>query len=492
MLSTPSPARRLRHYLSRANASDSLQSSLSMQILITTLAEYQTEFWRPFGLALRRAGHEPSFLSFDDRSTEMLKSSGLRTFSATGRPADLDVSDATLSATLARFGIDNLNYWFGHERFAFGLTDGTELRRKLVWSLQTADRALDELLRTGPVTMVQELGGFLSVIGSYFAARRHGVDNWFVEPSFFRGRLFFLLNSFAAIDVPDRFEGPVPPEVTRYLDDTVRQGAIVVPVKDRHQYTTAWKKIVNVRNAKRLLQKLVDKHIHGKTQEFGYIGGHVRTHARMLFSSLRLKRQYTPLESCGPMVYYPLHVPGDMALTLRTPHLLDQLALIDYLCRSVPHTHRIVIKEHPAMVGAIDARRVVDLLQRHDNLRLLPPATNNYAVLRRADAVVSINSKSGAEAALLGKPVLVLGDAFYRRSSLVTQVNRIQDLPAAISSALLPSEPVPAEQVLRYFAGVWQNCLPGELYVASDANVETFTRSLLEGLGRGATKGNHS
>jgi hypothetical protein len=273
-----------------------------MQILITTLAEYQTVFWRPVGLALRRTGHDPSFLSFDDRSTEMLQDAGLRTFSATGRPADLDVSEATLSATLPRFGIDNLNYWFGHERFAFGLTDSTELRRKLTWSLQAADHALDVLQRTGPVTMVQELGGFLSVIGSYFAARRRGVDNWFVEPSFFRGRLFFLRNSFAALDVPDRFVGTVPPDVSKYLEDTVRQGEIVVPMKDQHQYTTAWKKIVNLRNAKRLFRKLVDKHVHGKTQEFSYIGGHVKTHARMLFSSLRLKRHYTPLESCGPMV----------------------------------------------------------------------------------------------------------------------------------------------------------------------------------------------
>jgi capsule polysaccharide export protein KpsC/LpsZ len=172
-----------------------------------------------------------------------------------------------------------------------------------------------------------------------------------------------------------------------------------------------------------------------------------------------------------------------MALTLRTPHLLDQLALVDYLCRSVPHTHVVVVKEHPAMVGAIDAQRVVELLKRHDNLRLLPPSTNNYAVLRAAATVVSINSKSGAEAALLGKPVIVLGDAFYRDSALVQRIDRLQDLPWAVSTSLARGV-VPARQeaIEAYFADVWQQCVPGELYVPETENVRAFTQGLLQAI----------
>lgn len=135
------------------------------------------------------------------------------------------------------------------------------------------------------------------------------------------------------------------------------------------------------------------------------------------------------------------------------------------------------------MVGAIDAQRVIELLKRHDNLRLLPPSTNNYAVLRAAGAVVSINSKSGAEAALLGKPVIVLGDAFYRDSTLVQRIDRLQDLPSAVSTGLTRgATPVRQNDIEAYFADVWQQCVSGELYVPEAENVRAFTQGLLQAI----------
>lgn len=448
------------------------------RFLITTLAEYQTVFWVEVGVQLQTLGHTVAFLSFDDRSSEMLISRGLKVYSATNVSPPPDVE---LEATFERFGVTQVNHWLSHERFAFGIADSLTLRRKLAASLLAADAACRNWRAEGRVVMVQELGGFLSVVGSYFAARHNEIDNWFIEPSFFRGRMFFLRNDFAALQVPDDHKGPTPESVCLYLDETLRKGVIVIPQKDRHQYTTAWKKIVNLRNARRLLAKLVDKYINGKRQEFGHIGSHVTTHARMIWSSFRLRNHYTLLEKVDCFVYYPLHVPGDMALTLRSPHLLDQLALIDLLCRSVPASRRVAVKEHPAMVGAVDAVRLRGLLRRYDNLLLLPPATNNYEVLRKADGVVTINSKSGAEATLLGKPVLVLGDAFYCPSPLVKRLDCIQDLPRALNNLLIqPQTGVDREAIDRYFAAVWRRTLPGELYVAAPDNVRRFTNSLVE------------
>ena len=450
---------------------------LMRRFLITTLAEYQTAFWVEVGVCLTALGHEVTFISFDDRSTEMLLARGLRVQSAT---STLQLSDDEIDRVFANFGIDQLNHWLSHERFAFDTGDSVALRRKLVTALLASDKACKEVLARGPAVMIQELGGFLSVVGAFHAARANGMDNWFIEPSFFRSRLFFLRNSFMAPRVPDDYVGPMPEELRLYLEDTMRSGAIVVPQKDRHQYTTAWKKIVNLRNARRLVEKLMDKHLRGMRQEFGHIGSHVRTHARMLWNSRRLSGSYTPLEAIDRFVYYPLHVPGDMALTLRTPHLLDQLSLVDQICRGVPATHRVAIKEHPAMVGAVDAKRLLALCRRYDNLILLPPSTNNYAVLRRCDAVVSINSKSGAEGALIGKPVIVLGDAFYTNSPIVRTVDRVQDLPVALAQMLSGAAAGAAPAVVeRYLAAVWVRSYPGELYVTEVGNVGQFSQSML-------------
>lgn len=448
-------------------------------LLFTTLAEYQTDFWLPVAQSLRRRGRAAAFISFDDRSTERLRGAAFETWSASETPTAVGHDFAR---TCLEHGIDNSNFWLSHERYTFAIRDSRLLQDKLLRYLTLAGDAVDALRSRGPVTMVQELGGFVSVVASYFAARKRGVDNWFVEPSFFRSRLFFLRNSFRAARIDAPPNAAVSPEVRAYLDATLRTQAIVIPQKDRHQYTTAVRKIVNWRNARRLLQKSVDKHLLGKHQEFGHIAHHALTHARMLANSVRLRTRYTPLARAGRFVYYPLHVPADMALTLRSPEYLDQLALVEWLLRSVPATHAVAIKEHPAMIGAIDARRTLALFDRFDNLLLLPPSTNNFDVLSACDAVVSINSKAGAEAMLLGKPVLVLGDAFYRTSPAVRALDHVRELPGALAAALAAPPRADAEHVAAWLQSVWDASYPGELYVPAAANVETFCDSLLRRL----------
>src|SRR5262249_38620144 len=254
---------------------------------------------------------------------------------------------------------------------------------------------------------VQELGGFLSVIAAFYAARKRGIRNWFIEPSFFRGRLYYTPDSFAAPDTMATPAESVSPEVRAYLDQTLAQRSIVIPQKDRHQYSAALRKVANPRNARRLVEKLWDQYALGKPQEFGHNLRHARVHAEMAINAARLRRLYAPMPE-RPFVYYPLHVPADMALTLRSPEYLDQVATIDFLLRTIPDSHLLVVKEHPAQIGAIPAARLFALARRFDNFILLPPQTSNYKVLDRADAVISVNSKSGAEALLLGKPVVVM------------------------------------------------------------------------------------
>ena len=452
--------------------------------VITTLAEYQTRFWIDVGHTWRQRGHQALFLSFDSRSNEMLGAAGLDFADATPSAAAALLGSRDPREVCAAFEVEPLNFWLTHEKYAFDVADSDALLRKLAGTLLVADAALARAATLGRPAMVQELGGFLSVVGSHFAALHRGAPSWMIEPSFFRGRLLFLEGSVAARKFPPDMAGEMTGEVAAYLADTLDRGAIVIPQKDRHQYTTAFRKVVNMRNARRLTEKLLDKHLFGKEQEFGHIGSHVTQHARMVLNSRKLRRHYTPLEACGRFVYYPLHVPGDMALTLRSPEYLDQLALIDYLCRVVPFGCKVAVKEHPAMIGAVPADRLIALAKRHDNLAILPPATNNFAVLRQAAAAITVNSKSGAEAGLVGLPVIVLGDAFYRNAPFAHPVDSLGQVAGAIEAALAGAQSRPTEERTRaWFAGLWPHTLPGELYVSDPANVEAFTSSLEKTVG---------
>lgn len=454
--------------------------SSDKSLLITTLAEYQSRFWIPVAQRLRAAGHEVELLAFDDRSAEMSAAAGVPVTNMyrEGQWNGASPSDAqAFDARIASYGLDGSNFLFSHERFTFGIRDTAALRRRFMIYTNAMEAVLDRLEQQGQrVELVQELGGFLSVISSFYAAQRRGIRNWFIEPSFFRGRMYFTPDSFGAPEMMARPAEAVSSDVTSYLNATLNQRAIVIPKKDQHHYSAAFKKVVNLRNSRRLAEKLWDQFALGKHQEFGHNLRHARVHATMAVNAARLRKLYRPIPET-PFVYYPFHVPADMALTLRAPDYLDQAATVDFLLRTIPDSHMLVVKEHPAQIGAISAERLFELARRFDNFVLLSPQTNNYAVLNRADAVVSVNSKSGAEALLLGKPVVVMGDAFYRTCPLVYSTERIADVPKRLREALRAGPFDPAKGA-PYFEAAWRRSFPGELYITDPTLLDTFTASL--------------
>lgn len=451
-------------------------------IVITTLAEYQTRFWVQVALKLEQEGHEVTLLSFDDRSSDLLDQSGLRSFNvpALARASELDRFESDQKA-LDFYGIQDINYWISHERVTFSLKNSNEMITRLIDYLSCIDEIFSILESDGEkITLVQELGGFISVIAAFFAARKNGINNIFLEPSFFKGRFFPLMNSFAAPVVAFSEKHSVSTEVKQIMSSTIMSQSIVIPKKDARQYRGAFVKIFDFANIKRLLEKTVDKYLLGKYQEFGHLGRYVSLHLKMLVNANVMRFSYTPIESLKDFIYFPFHVPGDMALTLRSPEYFDQLSLIEYMLKVVPFTHIVAVKEHPAQIGGIAALRLKELLKRYDNLVVINPSVNNYEVLNKASLIVSINSKSGAEAGLLGKPSLVLGEAFYKNSPLVERVTSIGDLKAKIKESLDKWEP--RSEALRdgYFQNVWDETYAGELYVGDNQEVKTFSTSICE------------
>ena len=445
-------------------------------VVFTTLAMNQTRFFEALGNNMREKGYEVAYISFHERSHEYLSTRGARSYNAFDpQPEYLEKID------LDRYSWPSLNLILSHEKAAFESYDSDRLIRKLRGYLAAVEQVFDELQgETGRVILIQELGGFLSIIAAFYAARARGIDNLFLEPSFFRGRVFIVRNSFAALPVEGPISEQVSPEVAAYLDEVQAKRSIVIPTKDRHHYRGAWKKLADGRNWKRLAQKLADKYLHNKQEEFGHVGGHVWRHTRMFANSQRLKMHYRPLPDGERFIYYPLHVPADAALTLRTPEFLDQYALIDYIARALPSSHKVVIKEHPALVGAVEYRRVRDLLRRRDNLILLDPGINNYEVLGRADAVITVNSKSGAEGLLLGRPVIVLGNAFYTPCRLVYRAACLRALPDTLAELLSRPPRSDPEGIRRYFQDVWAHSCRGEIYDSSRENIAGLCDALTE------------
>ena len=445
-------------------------------IVFVSLAMNQATFFHALGIAMGATGHRVVHVCFHEGSHEWLTAQGAESHSAFAVPA--------APANLADYALPSLNLLLNHERAAYEQGDSAQLAAKFQRHLGAMAALLDRIVAAGPapVRIVQELGGFLSVLAAFYEVRRRGIPNFFIEPSFFRGRVFLTRDTLAAPQVAGPTGVPATPEVTAYLDETLARQSLVIPMKDRLHYRNPLAKLADPHNIRRLVEKTYDKYVLKRQEEFQHIGGHVSRHVRMYLNNRRLRGEYRPLPTDAPFVYYPLHVPADVALTLRSPEYLDQIALIDHLAAVVPWPCKVALKEHPALVGAVAAGRMKALLASRDNVVLLNPGLNNYDVMRAASAIVTVNSKSGAEALLLGKPVVVLGDAFYRQCSLVHAVDRAADLPGVLARLVAAPPAVSIDAVHAYFQDVWNASWPGELYDARPDNVARFRDSLIRAL----------
>lgn len=456
-------------------------------VIFVPLAGNQARFYAGVAAPLRAAGVRVSFVTFHEPSLGELRGAGFEAISAFERRPAPPRTVVEAMARIAPFSVPDVSLTISHERAAYEIADGASLVLKLAGHLDGVQAAFDRLARPGErVEVVQEVGGFLSVAATFYVARRSGWRNTFSEPSFFRRRLFFTHDTFAA-PRPAAPPRPVTPEVRTYLDETLAERRLVIPAKDQPHYRSAVRKVLSGRNIRRFVEKTLDKYVRGHREEFDHLGGHVSRHLRMLRTARRLRPFYREIPA-DPFIYYPLHVPADVALTIRAPEYYDQFALLDYLARAVPPTHRLVIKEHPALVGAVDYHRVMGLLRPYAHVTLLRPTINNHDVLAAADLVVTVNSKSGAEALLRGRRVVALGDSFYRDSGLVARADGLQEL-SKIMRMTLAAPPPDRAGIDRFFQQVYDSSRPGELYLTTSDNCAEFAASLVTALNLGVPYG---
>ena len=441
-----------------------------IELIFVSLAQNQTAFFTALAKPFLRAGVGVSHICFHEPSVAAIREAGQTAYNVFDYQPE-EIGDISFDA----FDVKQAGLLIGHEKAAYEIDDTKRIETKFKGHLCAVDQILKASASHGKKRiMVQELGGFTSVLASYFVARSHDIDNYFIEPSFYKGRVFFTKNAFEA-PVIDKTDGPVAKEVTSYLAHTLQSQTIVVPEKDKKHYRGAIAKITDSKNMRRLIEKMAAKYLRGQQEEFSHIGGHVKRHLRMFYNANRLKGHYSAVVPEGEFIYYPLHVPADFALTIRSPEYFDQYALIDYICRAAPLGKKVLIKEHPALVGAVDLGRMKQLLCRHDNLILMAPSINNHDILRAADAIVTVNSKSGAEALLYRKPVFVLGDAFYADSDVVCKIAHAKDLADVLAGA---TPPITDQAVEAFFNDVWHGCWSGELYETKESNIAIFADSL--------------
>jgi hypothetical protein len=74
-------------------------------------------------------------------------------------------------------------------------------------------------------------------------------------------------------------------------------------------------------------------------------------------------------------------------------------------------------------------------------VELVAPSADTFSFIRAASLVIAIQGTIGLEAALLRKPVIMLGDSPFTVFPGVSRVGEIPDLPALIRAKLVEAPP---------------------------------------------------
>jgi hypothetical protein len=460
---------------------------LNKKVAFALIAERDFEFFFSVAERLKAAEYEVSFITFHEPAYERLFSAGYRVFNIhsviAGAMSEADLKTIKITEERFEFSVRDLVL---HERLTFNRHDEDRLAVKVLAYLQAIGNWLE---RERPGVVVQELGGFIAPLTLFQACRARGIRHLFLEPMLFKGTVGFVENSINYSIPKIQIPQPLRDEVSFYIRGYNDLKTVVIPDKDRHHFKDAkLSKLININNVSRLFRKLWQKYVKGQAAEYDAIFNHVVRYSGMVLNRMRIAKYYQcsrDIDSNVRYVYFPLHVPLDFQLTVRSPEWLDQIALLEGIARFLPHGVELWIKEHPAMIGSY-SRSELSRLLRCTNVRVIHPSENSYGLVRQAAAVVTINSKVGAEALMQSKAVFVLGQAFYRNQGVCFDISSTSELRQKLNGYLEGSSSEnhrPDKQLIEDFlVRVWNYSLPGELYVNTKENLDRFTNSLIKAL----------
>ncbi len=169
-----------------------------------------------------------------------------------------------------------------------------------------------------------------------------------------------------------------------------------------------------------------------------------------------LRRKLVGLEQLSQREYilYPLHTEPELVLTQFARPFLNQLEVIRNISLSMPVGMKLLVKEHPLMLGRRPLTYYQKLLEI-PNVELVDLDLPSEDVLRRAKLVVVIRGAIGLEAAIKQIPVVALGKSLFELlpRSMFRRCHDLYELPNDVRTMLTEHQHDHAALV-RYLAAV--------------------------------------
>jgi hypothetical protein len=198
---------------------------------------------------------------------------------------------------------------------------------------------------------------------------------------------------------------------------------------------------------------------------------------RLSRSEWRLRRMASRDTVTSGDWVFPLHYHPEAATLVRAPQYTDQIDTIRRLALSLPVSRHLVVREHPVMIGRRSMSVYHDLM-RIPNVDLLAPGISSIDALGPAAGVVTLTSSLGWEAWVMGKPVVMLGDAIYTDAPGIVRIDDECEVGEATTRAA--DNPQSEAEITRWLGVLHEESHPGSMDhpAYSDSGSSTNVRDL--------------
>lgn len=146
-------------------------------------------------------------------------------------------------------------------------------------------------------------------------------------------------------------------------------------------------------------------------------------------------------DSSGDFVYFPLHAHPETTTSLFSEFMVDhtsqQASSVEFVSKALPAGMKLVVKEHPYMLGVREARHYPEF-HRWYNVDFVRPGLSQFELIQKCRLVLTLCGTVGLEALFFSKPVIALTDSYYGYFRQIRNIRSFPDLeseiPALISS----------------------------------------------------------
>ena len=143
--------------------------------------------------------------------------------------------------------------------------------------------------------------------------------------------------------------------------------------------------------------------------------------------SVFLKRTFDSLNKNDKFFLFPLHIQPELSTSALATYFYNQLNTVTNIAFSLPFPYKLYVKEHPLAFEGKE-KSFYQELKRIPNVVLISSKENNEFLIKKSKGVITLTSTMGMEAALVGKPVYILGDVFYDYHPLCKRVDSFEEL----------------------------------------------------------------